>query len=67
MKREVVVLIGAGAIGVAIARCVSAGRALLLADLKLENSEAQARVLREVGLTRTPPVAMSPAVKTSHA
>jgi NAD(P)-dependent dehydrogenase (short-subunit alcohol dehydrogenase family) len=46
---EVVVVIGAGAIGQAIARRVSAGKHVLLADLRLEKAEAAAGVLSDAG------------------
>jgi NAD(P)-dependent dehydrogenase (short-subunit alcohol dehydrogenase family) len=46
---EVVVLIGAGSIGQAIARRVSAGKHILIADLKKENNDAAAKVLSEAG------------------
>jgi NAD(P)-dependent dehydrogenase (short-subunit alcohol dehydrogenase family) len=46
---NVVVVIGAGSIGQAIARRVSAGKKVLLADLKLENAEAAARTLADAG------------------
>ena len=46
---NVTVVIGAGSIGQAIARRVSAGKHVLLADLKLENAEAAAQVLSEAG------------------
>jgi NAD(P)-dependent dehydrogenase (short-subunit alcohol dehydrogenase family) len=47
--KSVIVVIGAGSIGQAIARRVSAGKHLLLADLRPENSEAAAKVLSEAG------------------
>ncbi len=47
--KHVTVLIGAGSIGVAIARRVSAGKHILLADVKQENAEAAAAVLRNAG------------------
>ena len=47
--RNVVVVIGAGSIGLAIARRVSAGKHVLLADLRVETAEAAARVLAEAG------------------
>lgn len=47
--KNVVVLIGAGSIGVAIARRVSAGKHLLLADIKLENAELVAKTLTNAG------------------
>jgi NAD(P)-dependent dehydrogenase (short-subunit alcohol dehydrogenase family) len=46
---NVTVVIGAGSIGQAIARRVSAGKHVLLADLKKENAEAAARVLSDAG------------------
>lgn len=46
---EVVVVIGAGSIGQAIARRVSAGKHVLLADLRPDNADAAAQVLRDAG------------------
>ena len=46
---EVVVVIGAGSIGQACARRVSAGRRVLLADLNAANAEAAAKVLADAG------------------
>lgn len=46
---QVVVLIGAGSIGQAIARRVGAGKKLLLADLRQDNATAAADVLRDAG------------------
>ena len=48
---EVIVVIGAGSIGQAIARRVSAGRHVLLADLNRQNAEAAAAVLSDAGFT----------------
>ena len=50
---NVIVVIGAGSIGQAIARRVSAGKHVLLADLRLENAEVAAKVLSEAGFTVT--------------
>ncbi|SEO94545.1 SDR family oxidoreductase [Mucilaginibacter sp. OK283] len=47
--KNVIVVIGAGSIGQAIARRVSAGKHILLADLKQENGDAAAKVLSEAG------------------
>lgn len=47
--KDVIVLIGAGSIGQAIARRVSADKKLLLADLRSENAEAAARTLSDAG------------------
>jgi NAD(P)-dependent dehydrogenase (short-subunit alcohol dehydrogenase family) len=46
---EVVVVIGAGSIGQAIARRVSAGKQVVLADLNRENADAAAEVMRNAG------------------
>lgn len=51
--RNVTVVIGAGSIGQAIARRVSAGKHVLLADLRLENAEAAATVLLDAGFEVT--------------
>ena len=47
--KNVNVLIGSGSIGVAIARRVSTGKHILLADLKKENAEAAATTLSDAG------------------
>ena len=47
--KDVVVLIGAGQIGQAIARRVGVGKHVLLADLRLDNADAAAEVLGNVG------------------
>jgi NAD(P)-dependent dehydrogenase (short-subunit alcohol dehydrogenase family) len=47
--KDIIVVIGAGSIGLAIARRVSAGKHVLLADLKKENAEAAAEVLADAG------------------
>ncbi|MGO9078793.1 MAG: SDR family NAD(P)-dependent oxidoreductase [Streptosporangiaceae bacterium] len=46
---EVIVVIGAGQIGLAIARRVSAGKHVVLADLHDQNAEAAAEVMRDAG------------------
>ncbi len=51
--RNVTVVIGAGSIGQAIARRVSAGKHVVLADLRLEQAEAAAKVLRDAGFEVT--------------
>lgn len=50
---DVTVVIGAGSIGQAIARRVSAGKHVLLADLRQETAEAAATVLRDAGFAVT--------------
>lgn len=46
---QVVVVIGAGSLGIAIARRVSAGKHVLLADLRQETTNAAAKVLADAG------------------
>jgi len=46
---QVIVVIGAGSIGQAIARRVSAGKQVLLADLRQENAYAAAKTLEDAG------------------
>ena len=48
-KTNVIVVIGAGSIGQAIARRVSAGKHIVLADLRQENADAAAKTLSEAG------------------
>jgi NAD(P)-dependent dehydrogenase (short-subunit alcohol dehydrogenase family) len=50
---KVIVVIGAGSIGQAIARRVSAGKHVVLADLRRENADAAAKVLFEAGFEVT--------------
>lgn len=46
---DVIVVIGAGSIGQAIARRVSAGKKVLMADLHQKNADAAAKVLSDAG------------------
>ncbi len=46
---EVIVLIGTGSIGQAIARRIGAGKQLILADLQRETAESVARVMSDAG------------------
>jgi len=48
---QVIVVIGAGSIGQAIARRVSAGKHIVLADLRQENADAAAKTLSEAGFS----------------
>ena len=50
---EVIVVIGAGSIGQAIARRVSTGRHVLMADLRIDNAEAAAEIFRDAGFDVT--------------
>jgi NAD(P)-dependent dehydrogenase (short-subunit alcohol dehydrogenase family) len=49
VRKNVIVVIGAGSIGQAIARRVSTGKQVLLADLRQENAAAAAEVLSNAG------------------
>ena len=49
MKKEVVVLVGTGSIGLAIARRVSAGNHLVLADYSIDYAETAAKTLESAG------------------
>ena len=49
MAKQVSVLVGAGSIGVAIARRVSVGKHLVLADYSVENAERVAKMLEDAG------------------
>ena len=51
INQEVIVLIGSGAIGIAIARRISIGKVLILADIRPENAEKQAQELRDAGFS----------------
>ena len=51
--RNVTVVIGAGSIGQAIARRVSAGKHVVLADLRQENADTAAKVLLDAGFEVT--------------
>ena len=50
---QVIVVIGAGSIGQAIARRVSAGKHVVVADLRPANAEAAAQVLHDAGFAVT--------------
>jgi NAD(P)-dependent dehydrogenase (short-subunit alcohol dehydrogenase family) len=65
--KSVVVVIGAGSIGLAIARRVSAGKHVLLGDLRLETADAAARTLGDAGFeasTAQVDVSSRPSVRT---
>jgi NAD(P)-dependent dehydrogenase (short-subunit alcohol dehydrogenase family) len=51
--KKIIVLIGAGSIGQAITRRVSAGKHELLADLRQENADAAAKTLSDAGFEVT--------------
>lgn len=47
--KNIIVVVGAGSIGQAIARRVSSGKHILLADLRQENVDLAAKVLANAG------------------
>ena len=63
----VIVVIGAGSIGQAIARRISARKRGLLADLKQENADAAAKVLSDAGFEVTTAVVDDPHADSVHA
>jgi NAD(P)-dependent dehydrogenase (short-subunit alcohol dehydrogenase family) len=64
---EVVVVIGAGSIGQAIARRVSAGKHVVLADLHQANADAAAEVMRDAGFDVTTTVTDVSSRESVHA
>ena len=64
---RVTVLIGAGSIGLAIARRISAGKHIVVADLKEENARAAARILEEAGFSASHTVVDVGSRDTLHA
>ncbi len=64
---EVIVVVGPGQIGQAIARRVGAGKHVLLADLRLEHAEAAAEVFRDAGFEVTTAVVDVSSRESVHA
>jgi NAD(P)-dependent dehydrogenase (short-subunit alcohol dehydrogenase family) len=64
---NVIVVIGAGSIGQAIARRVSAGKHVLLADLRQDNVDAAAKVLSNAGFEVTTAIVDVSSRKSVHA
>ena len=64
---EVIVVIGAGQIGQAIARRISAGKHVLLADLRRENAEAASEVFADAGFDADPAVVDVSSRQSVHA
>ena len=54
MGKEVLLLTGAGQIGMAIARRIGFGKKIVLGDKRMENAEAIARIMNEAGFDVTP-------------
>ena len=66
-KTDVIVVIGSGSIGQAIARRVGAGKHVLLADLRKENADAAAKVLINAGFDVSTAVVDISSRKSVHA
>lgn len=56
MMKDVVLLTGAGQIGMAIVRRVGAGKKIIVADVKIENANGMAKILVEAGFDAEPEV-----------
>ena len=54
MKKDVMILAGAGQIGMAIARRMGAGMKIVIGDKKIENAQAIARIMNEAGFDAVP-------------
>ena len=54
MRKDVLLLTGAGQIGMAIARRVGFGKKIVLGDKSMKNAEAIARIMNEAGFDVTP-------------
>ena len=65
--KNIIVLIGAGSIGQAIARRVSAGKHVLLADLRQDNLDAAAKVLSDAGFEVSTTIVDVSSRKSVHA
>ncbi|RHX90747.1 SDR family oxidoreductase [Leptospira stimsonii] len=64
---EIIVVIGAGSIGQAIARRISAGKHILLADLRKENADVAEKVLMDAGFKVSTAVVDVSSRKSVHA
>jgi NAD(P)-dependent dehydrogenase (short-subunit alcohol dehydrogenase family) len=65
--KNVIVLIGAGSIGQAIARRIGAGKQILLADLRQENANAAGKVLSDAGFEVSTAIVDVSSRKSVHA
>lgn len=54
MKKDVMILTGAGQIGMAIARRIGYGKKIVVGDLNPESTEAVCRILNEAGFDAVP-------------
>lgn len=54
MKKDVMILTGAGQIGMAIARRTGYGKKIIVGDKKVENAQAVAKIMNEAGFDVLP-------------
>jgi len=54
IKKDIIVLTGAGQLGMAIARRMGQGKKIFVADWKMENAQAIAKVMEEAGFNVVP-------------
>ncbi|VTR29377.1 SDR family oxidoreductase [Sphingobacterium thalpophilum] len=54
MKKDIIVLTGAGQIGMAIARRMGYGKKIFIADWKLENANTITKIMKEAGFDAVP-------------
>lgn len=54
MKKDVILWVGAGQIGMAIARRVGTGKKIVVGDRKPENAEAIAKIMKDAGFDAVP-------------
>ena len=54
MKKDVMILAGAGQIGMAIARRTGFGKKIILGDKSIRNAEAIAKIMNEAGFDVVP-------------
>jgi len=54
MKKDIIVLTGSGQLGMAIARRIGAGKKIFVADFKIENANAIAKIMEEAGFDVVP-------------
>lgn len=66
LTKKVIVLIGAGSIGLAIVRRVGVGHHILLADLRKENADTAAKTLKDAGFNVTAALVDVSSRKTVH-
>ena len=54
MKKDVVILTGAGQIGMAIARRIGFGKKIVIGDKSMKNAETIAKIMNDAGFDTAP-------------